>query len=95
MISVIVPVFNVEAYLADCLDSVLAQTVGDLEVVLVDDGSTDGSAAIAQSYVARDDRFRIVSQPNGGLSKARNTPPLRGGPARPPFLCNHTPLERR
>jgi CDP-glycerol glycerophosphotransferase len=73
MISVIVPVFNVEAYLADCLDSVLAQTVGDLEVVLVDDGSTDGSAAIAQSYVARDDRFRIVSQPNGGLSKARNT----------------------
>jgi CDP-glycerol glycerophosphotransferase len=73
MISVVVPVYNVEAYLAACLDSVLAQTVGDLEVVLVDDGSTDGSAAIARSYVARDPRFKLVSQANGGLSKARNT----------------------
>jgi CDP-glycerol glycerophosphotransferase len=73
MISVVVPVYNVEAYLADCLDSVLAQTVGDLEVVLVDDGSTDGSAGIAEAYAARDPRFRLVRQENGGLSKARNT----------------------
>jgi CDP-glycerol glycerophosphotransferase len=73
MISVVVPVYDVEDYLADCLDSVLAQSVDDLEVVLVDDGSTDGSAAIAQSYVDRDRRFRLVSQANGGLSKARNT----------------------
>jgi CDP-glycerol glycerophosphotransferase len=72
-ISVVVPIYNVEGYLAECLDSVCAQTVEDLEVVLVDDGSTDGSADVARSYVDRDDRFRLVSQANGGLSKARNT----------------------
>jgi glycosyltransferase involved in cell wall biosynthesis len=73
MISVVVPVYDVEDYLAECLDSVAAQTVRDLEVVMVDDGSTDGSAAIAERYAARDPRFRLVSQANGGLSKARNT----------------------
>jgi glycosyltransferase involved in cell wall biosynthesis len=72
MISVVVPVYNVESYLAECLDSLLAQTVRDLEVVIVNDGSTDGSAAIAEQYVARDPRFRVVTQENGGLSKARN-----------------------
>jgi CDP-glycerol glycerophosphotransferase len=72
-ISVIVPVYNVEAYLAECLDSLLAQTVGDLEVVMVDDGSTDGSAAIAEDYAARDARLRLVRQDNHGLGHARNT----------------------
>jgi CDP-glycerol glycerophosphotransferase len=72
-LSVVVPVYNVEEFLEPCLDSVLAQTFTDYEVVMVDDGSTDASAAIAQRYVDRDPRFKLVSQPNGGLSKARNT----------------------
>ena len=72
-ISVVVPVYNVEAYLASCLHSVAAQTYGDLEVVMVDDGSTDGSAEIAADFARRDRRFRLVSQENGGLSRARNT----------------------
>ena len=73
MISVVVPIYNVEAYLEECLDSLLRQTVPDLEVVLVDDGSTDGSADIARAYVDRDPRLRLVTQPNAGLGAARNT----------------------
>src|SRR5919106_2255865 len=72
-LSVVIPVYNVEEFLEECLDSVLAQTFTDYEVVMVDDGSTDRSAEIAQRYVDRDERFRLVSQPNGGLSAARNT----------------------
>jgi CDP-glycerol glycerophosphotransferase len=72
-ISVIVPIYNVEEYLAACLDSVLAQTFGDFEVVVVDDGSPDGSRAIAEEYAGRDRRIRIVTRPNGGLGAARNT----------------------
>lgn len=72
-ISVIVPFYNVEAYLAECLDSLLAQTWSDFEVVLVDDGSPDGSRAVAQTYVARDARLRLVTRENGGLGAARNT----------------------
>src|ERR1044072_8291450 len=72
-LSVIVPVYNVEDYLEECLDSVVAQTFTDFECVMVDDGSTDASAAIAERYAARDERFRLVTQENGGLSKARNT----------------------
>jgi glycosyltransferase involved in cell wall biosynthesis len=71
-ISVIVPVFNVEHYLRRCLDSISAQTFAEFEVVLVDDGSTDGSADICREYVDRDRRFRLVQQENGGLSAARN-----------------------
>src|SRR3954464_13788100 len=72
-ISVVVPIYNVEAFLDECLESLAAQTMGDFEAVLVEDGSTDASAAIAERFVARDGRFRLVSQPNGGLSRARNT----------------------
>ena len=72
-VSVVVPIYNVEAYLGECLDSLAAQTFEDLEIVMVDDGSTDGSAAIAERFAARDPRFTLVSQPNGGLSRARNT----------------------
>jgi CDP-glycerol glycerophosphotransferase len=72
-ISVVVPIYNVEAYLDACLASLAAQSFGDLEVVMVDDGSTDGSAAIAAEHSRRDGRFRLVSRPNGGLSRARNT----------------------
>src|SRR4051812_2890151 len=72
-ISVVVPVYNVERYLEDCLESIAGQTVADLEVLMVDDGSTDASAAIAERFAARDPRFRLISQPNGGLGQARNT----------------------
>ncbi len=72
-ISVVVPIYNVEAYLEQCLDSLKDQTMGDLEVVMVDDGSTDGSGAIAQRYADADERFRLVTQANGGLAAARNT----------------------
>jgi CDP-glycerol glycerophosphotransferase len=72
-LSIVVPIYNVEPYLDECLDSLARQTFTDLEVVMVDDGSTDGSAAIAQEFSARDARFKLIRQPNGGLSAARNT----------------------
>ena len=70
--SVIIPVYNVEAYLRDCLDSVLNQTCADLEAICVNDGSTDGSADILNEYAARESRVKVITQPNGGLSAARN-----------------------
>ncbi|MFI1248595.1 CDP-glycerol glycerophosphotransferase family protein [Streptomyces anulatus] len=73
LLSVVVPVHNVEAYLEDCLRSVADQTLEAIEVVMVDDGSTDGSARIAAEFAARDGRFRLVRQQNAGLSAARNT----------------------
>lgn len=72
-ISVVVPVYNVEEYLRECLESVATQSFQDLEVVMVDDGSTDGSVAICEELAARDERFRLIRQPNGGLGNARNT----------------------
>jgi CDP-glycerol glycerophosphotransferase len=69
-VSVVVPIYNVAAYLDACLASLAAQSLADLEVVMVDDGSTDGSGDIAASFAARDPRFRLVSQPSGGLSRA-------------------------
>ena len=71
-LSVIVPVFDVEAYLADCLDSLLAQSQVDLEVIVVDDGSTDGSPAIIAAYAERDARVRPFRQENAGQGPARN-----------------------
>ena len=71
-LSVVVPVYNLETMLARSLDSILAQPVRDLEVVIVDDGSTDGSTAIAQAYADRDARVRLIVQENGGVSRARN-----------------------
>ena len=72
-VSVVVPVHNVEEYLDVCLRSITAQTVRDLEVVMVDDGSTDGSVAIAERHAAHDGRLRLVRQANHGLGHARNT----------------------
>ena len=73
LISVIVPVYNVERYLRRCVDSILHQTYQDLEVLLVDDGSTDASGAICDEYAAQEERVTAVHQKNGGLSAARNT----------------------
>ena len=72
-VSVVVPIYNVERYLVECLESLAQQTLSDLEVVMVDDGSTDSSAAIAAAFAENDDRFVLVRQPNGGLGNARNT----------------------
>ncbi|WP_030589092.1 bifunctional glycosyltransferase/CDP-glycerol:glycerophosphate glycerophosphotransferase [Streptomyces anulatus] len=83
LLSVVVPVHNVEAYLEDCLRSVAEQTLEAIEVVLVDDGSTDGSARIAAEFAARDSRFRLVRQKNAGLSAARNTGVRHTDPAVP------------
>lgn len=72
-LSVIVPFFNVEPFLAAALESIAGQTLRDIEVIMVDDGSTDGSTVIAKSYAERDPRFRLVQQQNQGLGPARNT----------------------
>lgn len=71
-ISVIVPVFNAEGYLAACLDSILAQTFSDFEVILADDGSTDRSGELCEAYAARDSRIRVFHQENAGQAAARN-----------------------
>ncbi|MGW8886724.1 bifunctional glycosyltransferase/CDP-glycerol:glycerophosphate glycerophosphotransferase [Streptomyces sp. NPDC055749] len=73
LLSVVVPVHNVEEWLSECLLSLAGQSLEAIEVVLVDDGSTDNSRRIAEEFAARDDRFRCVHQPNAGLSAARNT----------------------
>jgi len=72
-ISVVVPVYNVEAYVEKCVDSVLAQTNRDFELILVDDGSTDGSGAICDRLAEKDSRIRVIHQENAGLGGARNT----------------------
>ena len=72
LISLIVPIYNVENYLWSCLDSIAKQTYSNIEVLLVNDGSPDGSGVICQEFVARDSRFRYIEKENGGLSDARN-----------------------
>lgn len=71
-LTVVVPLYNVEEYLGECLDSLAGQTMADLEVVMVDDGSTDGSADVALKFSRRDPRFRLIRQKNAGLGAARN-----------------------
>ena len=71
-VSVIVPVYNVEKYLKQCLDSIVDQTLEDLEIVLVDDGSVDSSGTICDEYAKKDTRIRVIHKENGGLSDARN-----------------------
>lgn len=78
-ISVVVPVYNAEQYLVRCLDSILAQTHGALEVILVDDGSKDQSGAICDDYAAKDSRVAVIHQENAGPSAARNAGLRRAG----------------
>ena len=72
LISVIVPVYNVEKYLPKCVDSILAQTYDNLEIILVEDGTKDNSGAICDEYARKDSRIRVIHKENGGLSSARN-----------------------
>lgn len=72
IVSIIVPVYNVEKYINRCIDSILAQTFTDWECILVDDGSPDKSGEICDEYSARDSRIRVIHKPNGGVSSARN-----------------------
>lgn len=72
-ISVIIPVYNVEKYLKRCLDSVISQTYKNLEIILIDDGSTDDSAVICDEYAEKDNRILLIHKSNGGLSDARNS----------------------
>lgn len=72
LISVIIPVYNVEKYVSKCITSVISQTYTNLEILLIDDGSTDGSGTICDSYIQKDKRVKVIHKENGGLSSARN-----------------------
>ena len=72
LLSIIVPVYKVENYLPKCMDSILAQTFTDFELILVDDGSPDNCPALCDAAAAKDARIRVIHQKNGGLSAARN-----------------------
>lgn len=72
-ISVIIPVYNVEKYIHQCLDSVINQTYTNLEIILIDDGSTDKSGGVCEAYAKRDKRIKVIHKQNEGVSQARNT----------------------
>lgn len=72
-VSVIVPVYNAQAYLPRCIDSILSQTFSDFELILVDDGSPDSSGAICDGYAAKDSRVQVIHKENGGVAAARNS----------------------
>ena len=73
LVSVVVPAYNIKPHLPKCLDSLLGQTLAQIEIVVVDDGSTDGTAQIADGYAAQNPQIKVIHRPNGGLSAARNT----------------------
>lgn len=73
LVSIIIPVYNVEEYLRECIDSILNQSYYNLEIIMVDDGSTDDSGNICDAYAKKDSRIHVVHQENGGPSKARNS----------------------
>lgn len=72
VVSIIVPIYNSKKYLRECMDSVLKQTLEDIEVILVDDGSTDGSSELCDELAKEDGRIKVIHQPNGGAAAARN-----------------------
>lgn len=72
LVSIIVPIYNVKKYLVSCIESLCAQTYQNLEIFLVDDGSTDGCGEVCEYYATRDQRFRVMHKKNGGISSARN-----------------------
>ncbi len=73
MLTLVVPIYNKEQYLPRCLDALLAQTISDYEILLINDGSTDGSGAVCDRYAAEyPGLIRVIHKPNGGLSDARN-----------------------
>ena len=86
-ISVIVPVYKVESYLPRCIDSILAQTFTDFELILVDDGSPDNCGVICDEYAARDNRIHVIHKENGGVSSARNVG-LDGANGKYYFFCD-------
>lgn len=71
-LSVVVPVYRVEKFLNKCVDSIIAQTYENLEIILVDDGSPDNCPSICDEYARKDERVRVIHKKNGGLSSARN-----------------------
>ncbi len=72
MISIVIPVYNVEKYVSDCLESIIKQTFSQWEVIMINDGSSDGSVAICEKFCEQDDRFKLLEQSNHGVSVARN-----------------------
>ena len=73
LLSIVVPVYDVEQYLPRCIDSILKQSFTDFELILVNDGSTDNCPIICDEYADKDDRIKVIHKENGGLSDARNT----------------------
>lgn len=71
-ISVIIPVYNVEKYLRQCVDSIINQTYKNIEIILIDDGSTDSCPVICDEYAVKDDRIKVIHKKNAGVSAARN-----------------------
>ncbi len=71
LISIVVPIYNVESYLRVCIESIIVQSYKNIEIILVDDGSTDNSAKICDEYASKDKRIKVIHQPNGGLTTAR------------------------
>ena len=72
LVSIVVPVYNVEKYLKRCVDSIINQSYNNIEILLVDDGSTDSSGKICDDYLKKDSRIKVIHKQNGGLSDARN-----------------------
>ena len=72
VVSIIVPIYNIEDYLPKCLDSIISQTYPNFELILVDDGSTDSSWHICDRFAEIDNRIKVIHKKNGGLSSARN-----------------------
>ena len=86
-VSIVIPVFNTERFLARCLNSVISQSVPDIEAICVNDGSTDGSLEILQKYAAKDSRVKVINQENKGQSAARNRA-MREISGEYVFFCN-------